>query len=556
MTVSSTARIPRVLSIAGTDPTGGAGIQADLKSIAAHGGYGMAVVTALVAQNTRGVRETHVPPVTFLDAQLRAVSDDVQIDAVKIGMLGTVVVARAVGAWLAEIRPPVVVLDPVMVATSGDRLLDREAEAALLELLPAADLVTPNVPELAVLAGRPVARGWDEVLDQALAVAGRYGVGVLAKGGHLDGAVVRDALVDATAVPGTTAATAGPAMGAGGPVLVEVTRERVVTTSTHGTGCSLSSAVATLRAAGRGWPQAVREATDWLAGAIGRGAELGVGTGNGPVHHFAALWDRAAAGDRSPGHPRTARRAAAAPPAGTAPRDEGGDATPQEVARRWWDEVADVRAAIEEHPFVRSLGDGTLDRDAFVHYLGQDALYLRDYARALATAGALAPSADEQSFWARSAHGAIAAELALHAGFLPEGTLFSREARPETTAYVNHLLATAARADYDVLVAALLPCYWLYAHVGRLLHARSGPGHPYAAWLETYADPQFAATTRSAIEIVTTRAAAADGERRAAMRAAFVASCRHELAFFAAPLGVVARVRDGRAARPDGGSSS
>ena len=177
--------IPRVLSIAGTDPTGGAGIQADLKSIAANGGYGMAVVTALVAQNTVGVRSVHVPPVSFLRDQLDAVSDDVGIDAVKIGMLATAEVTIAVDRWLARVRPPVVVLDPVMVATSGDRLLDAEAEQALGDLVRRADLVTPNVPELAILAGEPVATSWEEVLEQAERVSARHGVLVVAQ--HVDG---------------------------------------------------------------------------------------------------------------------------------------------------------------------------------------------------------------------------------------------------------------------------------------------------------------------------------------------------------------------------------
>ncbi|MGQ3257261.1 MAG: bifunctional hydroxymethylpyrimidine kinase/phosphomethylpyrimidine kinase, partial [Microbacterium aurantiacum] len=180
--------VPRVLSIAGTDPTGGAGVHADLKSIAANGGYGMAVVTALVAQNTRGVRSVHMPPVEFLTQQLDAVSDDVAIDAVKIGMLGTVEVIRAVEEWLGRVTPPVVVLDPVMIATSGDRLLDRAAEEALRTLVARVDLVTPNIPELAILAGEPVATGWDDVIAQAARVAERHGVRVLAKGGHLAGA--------------------------------------------------------------------------------------------------------------------------------------------------------------------------------------------------------------------------------------------------------------------------------------------------------------------------------------------------------------------------------
>ena len=148
---------PRVLSIAGSDPSGGAGIQADLKSIAAHGGYGMAAITALTAQNTRGVSGVHVPPVEFLRQQLETVSSDVAIDAVKIGMLGDAAVINEVRTWLAKVRPAVVVLDPVMVATSGDRLLRESAEAALRDLLPMADLITPNLPELAMLLGEPEA---------------------------------------------------------------------------------------------------------------------------------------------------------------------------------------------------------------------------------------------------------------------------------------------------------------------------------------------------------------------------------------------------------------
>jgi hydroxymethylpyrimidine/phosphomethylpyrimidine kinase len=135
-----------VLSIAGSDPSGGAGIQADVKSIAAHGGYGMAAITALTAQNTLGVSAVHVPPVEFLRQQLEAISSDITIDAVKIGMLGDAAVIDEVRRWLEAVRPAVVVLDPVMVATSGDRLLRESAEKALRSLLPLADLITPNLP--------------------------------------------------------------------------------------------------------------------------------------------------------------------------------------------------------------------------------------------------------------------------------------------------------------------------------------------------------------------------------------------------------------------------
>ena len=278
MTESS---VPRVLSIAGSDPSGGAGIQADLKSIAAHGGYGMAVITALTAQNTQGVRAVHAPPAEFVAQQLDAVSDDVTIDAVKIGMLGTAAVAEVVGSWLERVRPPVVVLDPVMIATSGDRLLEPAAEAALRDLISLSDVVTPNMPELAVLTGGSEAPTWAGALEQAREVARRHGVLVLAKGGHLIASDTPDALVSA----------AGE--------ITTVTGPRLVTSSTHGTGCSLSSALATLRVSTGSWPESLRRATTWLRAAIARGEGLGVGSrgGHGPVDHFGMLWD--AAGVRS-----------------------------------------------------------------------------------------------------------------------------------------------------------------------------------------------------------------------------------------------------------------
>ncbi|TGJ94696.1 bifunctional hydroxymethylpyrimidine kinase/phosphomethylpyrimidine kinase, partial [Actinotalea fermentans ATCC 43279 = JCM 9966 = DSM 3133] len=246
---------PRVLSIAGTDPTGGAGIQADLKAFAAHGAYGMAVTTALVAQNTHGVRTVHVPGAEFLAEQLDAVSDDVVIDAVKIGMVADEPDARAIAAWLRRVQPPFVVLDPVMVATSGHRLLDEGAEQAVRELVALADLVTPNLPELAVLVGERAATTWRDALAQARRLHAASGAVVLLKGGHLTGEESPDALVGPDGVTTFSA-------------------PRVDTVHTHGTGCSLSAAVAALRPRRDGWESATRDAKAWLTGALEAGGAL------------------------------------------------------------------------------------------------------------------------------------------------------------------------------------------------------------------------------------------------------------------------------------------
>ncbi|MDQ0648886.1 hydroxymethylpyrimidine kinase/phosphomethylpyrimidine kinase/thiamine-phosphate diphosphorylase [Microbacterium natoriense] len=494
------AGVPRVLSIAGSDPSGGAGVQADLKSIAASGGYGMAVITALTAQNTQGVRAVHVPPIDFLREQLHAISDDIVIDAVKIGMLANAEVIRTVVEWLDAARPPIVVVDPVMVATSGDRLLDAEAEHALGALLARADVITPNLGELGVLVGRDI-DGWDDALAAGAVLSTAIGARVLVKGGHLDGAEAPDALIGA----GTT---------------IEFTDARIETRNTHGTGCSLSSALATRLARGEAPDDAVAGSRAWLRESLREGEALMVGRGHGPINHFAGLWARGGLETR--------------------PSAEG-------IATDWWERISGIRSDIDGLPFIRALADGTLGREAFVFYLEQDALYLREYARVLAEASRLAPTSAEQAFWAHSAHGSIVGELELHASWLtPDAGVsaetFAAERAPATMAYLDHLRATAFTGDYAELIAAILPCFWLYDDLGRRLHAGEfgeyacDPQHPYASWLATYADPAFEQATVQAIAYVAEAAVSASPERRSRMHRAFEISAAHELAFFAAPL--------------------
>ncbi|MCI9859072.1 bifunctional hydroxymethylpyrimidine kinase/phosphomethylpyrimidine kinase [Microbacterium proteolyticum] len=493
----ATRATPRVLSIAGTDPTGGAGIQADLKSIAAFGGYGMAAVTALVAQNTLGVREVHVPPTAFLDAQLRAVSDDVDIDAVKIGMLGSAEVVATVDAWLvdvlADVRPPIVVLDPVMVATSGDRLLDADAEEAVRALCRRADLVTPNLPELAVLVGASVATSWDEAVSQAQTLAGRADTAVLLKGGHLDGAQSPDAIIagaDVHPVPG----------------------RRVATRHTHGTGCSLSSAMATLAAHGLSWPEALTRAKHWLTGALEHADALRVGRGNGPIDHLHELRPHVELGPRVP---HAARNAAAS------------------WSTERWDALAPVRADVDACAFVRGLASGDLDRDAFGWYLGQDLLYLREYARVLARAAALAPTVDEQRFWAEASVSCLEEEAALHQAHVDPAGL---EPAASTLDYTDHLQAASTVGSYAVLVAAILPCFVLYTDIGARWRGTFAADHPYADWLTAYGDEAFATSSAQAATIVDGAARVASESERSAMAAAYDRSMALERAFFEAPL--------------------
>jgi hydroxymethylpyrimidine/phosphomethylpyrimidine kinase len=271
------------LTIAGSDPSGGAGIQADLKTFSALGGYGCAVITALTAQNTTGVTGVFPIPADFVTEQLDALFADVAIDTVKIGMIANTEIAAAVAQALRTYRPAVVILDPVMVATSGDRLLLPEAEDVLRnQLLPLADLITPNLDEAAALLGTEPAFDAAQAGDQARALQGLGAARVLVKGGH--SADQRTATDFLALEDGAVHELSGP---------------RIDTRNTHGTGCTLSSAIAVLRPAGPDWLTAVRDAKAYLTAAIAAADQLMIGgtgvgsgeySGHGPVHHFAGIW--------------------------------------------------------------------------------------------------------------------------------------------------------------------------------------------------------------------------------------------------------------------------
>ena len=260
--------IYNALSIAGSDPSGGAGIQADLKVFSAHNIYGMAVITALTAQNTEGVSAIHTPPADFVAEQIRMVFADIRVDAVKIGMIANPEIAATVANTLNEVKATNIVLDPVMIAKGGAPLLAKEAMGCMRDMLvPLADILTPNLPEAAALLGEVEASNREDMLRQAKALRGLGANSVYLKGGHFTSDESPDLVLIAQAEHWLES-------------------RRIDTKNTHGTGCTLSAAIAANRAAGASEIDAAQAAKSYTTSAIAKADRLQVGHGHGPVYHF------------------------------------------------------------------------------------------------------------------------------------------------------------------------------------------------------------------------------------------------------------------------------
>jgi hydroxymethylpyrimidine/phosphomethylpyrimidine kinase len=263
---------PIAVTIAGSDSGGGAGIQADLKTFSALGAYGASVITALTAQNTKGVTAIHDVPAAFVAAQIDAVFSDLDVKAVKIGMVSQRGVIAAIAEGLERWRQTNVVVDPVMIATSGDKLLAPDAiEMVKSVLFPRALVVTPNLPEAAALLDAPIAENETEMREQGERLLALGPHAVLMKGGHGHGPESVDLLI----APATFARLAA---------------DRVATRNTHGTGCTLSSAIAAGLAKGLDLAEAVRAAKAYVTAALAASERIRIGSGHGPVHHFHAWW--------------------------------------------------------------------------------------------------------------------------------------------------------------------------------------------------------------------------------------------------------------------------
>lgn len=270
--MANSSKTPITLTIAGSDSGGGAGIQADIKAISATGSYACSVITALTAQNTQGVSGILGIDPSFVEQQLDAVFSDLDIQAVKIGMLSDSRIIKAVANKLQQYQPKFLVIDPVMVATSGDLLLEQTAISTLQsELIPLADIITPNLPEAAALLGCPIPTSEDEMetLIDALRLLGAKSV--LLKGGHLEQAA---SCTDLLILPNE---------------VIRLSTPRIATRNTHGTGCTLSAAIASFLAQGYPLPIAVKFAKQYITDALRHADDLKIGSGHGPVHHFFAF---------------------------------------------------------------------------------------------------------------------------------------------------------------------------------------------------------------------------------------------------------------------------
>ncbi|KAJ8494986.1 hypothetical protein ONZ51_g1948 [Trametes cubensis] len=505
---------PNVLTIAGSDPSGGAGIQADLKAFTAFGCYGMSVITALTAQNTLGVQGVHPAPPEFVKQQLRSILDDLEVNAIKTGMLfdaaNTRAVARTLKAHYSETEsmPPLVV-DPVCVSTSGHTLLAPEAVQVVIdELCPLAALITPNKAEAELLLSQK--RGatvnissLEDMISSAESLLALGCKAVLLKGGHVeltlsdveklaaarqDVTVVREELLldnmEILQVNERDLSTR--------PLVVDVLREaekttlfvspRIESSSTHGTGCTLSAVIASLCSKGNTVAEATRQATAFTH--VGIETAFPVGHGHGPLNHLHALTQRI-----------------------IPPVSHFSSAKTYSHAARTW-------KAYVEHDFVKQLAKGTLPKECFLHFIKQDYLYLKYYARAY---GLLVAKSSTYSSIQSATQTIINIinEVSTHKAFcaqwgISETDLASTPESPSTTAYGAYLIDMGLQGDSAKLIMALAACLLGYGEVGLWLKKEAAKpnswvkleGNAYLRWIEDYSGEQYQNAVKLGLETI------------------------------------------------------
>ncbi|EMD34312.1 hypothetical protein CERSUDRAFT_158703 [Gelatoporia subvermispora B] len=505
---------PAVLTIAGSDSSGGAGIQADLKTFSALQCYGTSVITALTAQNTTGVQGVHPSPPEFVRQQMHSVLSDIDIQAMKTGMLFDAENTRAVVAALKEhyaARPmPPLICDPVCVSTSGHTLLQPDAvEVMISELFPMAALITPNKSEAElVLAHRQLSSKIDNLEDMLRAAKDMLSLGpkaVLLKGGHITSTlediervssvhpqvkVIKDGLLSENMeiLLKNSGQTASDVM------VVDVLQEqdnttlfvrpRIDSTSTHGTGCTLSAALVCELGHGNSLADATRAASRYTHIAIQTASPIG--SGNGPLNHL---------------HPIVPRIVPIPTPT-----------DPHPLIRTLISRTQDMWKAYVEHDFVRQLASGTLARESFLHFIKQDYLYLKYYARAYGLLAAKSSTFSSIDAATKTIIN-IVTEVSMHKAYCAQWGITEDELRatpesPATTAYGAYLLDVGLQGDSARLIMALAACLLGYGEVGLWLMKEAAKpnswvkldGNPYLKWIQDYSGKDYQAAVTIGIQ--------------------------------------------------------
>ncbi|KAL2123833.1 hypothetical protein VTJ04DRAFT_198 [Mycothermus thermophilus] len=500
----------RVLVIAGSDSSGGAGLEADQKVLAAHGCYAMTATTALTAQNTKGVYDIHLVPPSFLRKQIDAVVEDVGVDVIKTGMLASAETIEAIADALVQHKLSTVIVDPVMIATTGARLLPQEALDVLRSrLLPLATVATPNVPEALLLLGKPDDSVQSVADLEALARGIRQKFGsrwVLVKGGHSP--FTKD--LKAAKTDGERQLVVDVLVGGEQPeevVVVKIETEYCDSRHTHGTGCSLASAIAANLAKGMDVPTAVRGGCRYVQAGI-RSAP-GLGGGNGPLNHFHSVYSLPFA----PGH------------------------FIEYLLER--PDVAPVWDRFINHPFVLAMGDGTLPLESFKGYLIQDYLYLIHFARANALASYKAASMKDIAASATIVTH-IFKEMELHISYC-EGFGITKEEMEATeenkacTAYTRYVLDIGHSQDWLGLQMSMAPCLLGYGVIAKQLHAdpkSKREGNLYWTWIENYVGQDYVQAVKAGSELLERHAVLQSPARIEQLVKVFIHATKMEIAFW------------------------
>lgn len=464
-----------ILTIAGSDPSGGAGIQADLKTFSALHCYGMSAITALTAQNTQGVQAIQSLPSEFVISQLRSIFDDIEVNAIKIGMLERKEMIQQVAKYLKECKTtqcPIIV-DPVMFAKSGDQLIEDEAiEVLKNEILPLATILTPNIHEACRLLQIPQISDKMEMEQAAFALLELGPQAVIIKG-EMDCLVIK-----------------------GHPNPYWFEQEHIQTNNVHGTGCTFSAAIASFLARGEDILDSITKAKAYIHHTIETGAKYKIGHGKGPVFHFFSSW-------------------------------------PQTFTEEAWEEARPTYEKIQSHPFINAMGDGTLPQELFDSYLLQDYLYLLDREKAFSILASRAPNSELKDYLQELANSAgegaecISKRYNFH---LTHSGEFQKTLACEL--YTQGMLTAASKMTFNEGLVFLLPCTWLYQEIGEYLQPNSPASNQYKDWIDQYSSLERRSRVNKFRNIIDELAASSSLDEKEALKTAFQKASQHEYDFW------------------------